>query len=86
VFSQVLRLGPGISEYYLPWLERTYPHLAHRYERLYRRNSPPGFYAEEVKERVRALKQKYGLSDRIPEIKVERAASPAATQLQLFAV
>lgn len=86
VFTQVLRLGPGISEYYLPWLERTYPHLAHRYERLYRRNSPPGFYGEGVKERVRALKEKYGLSDRIPEIKVERAAPPAATQLQLFAV
>jgi DNA repair photolyase len=84
VFSQSLRLGPGISEYYLPWLERAHPHLAHDYGRLYRRNSPPAHYADRVKERVRALKTKYGLRDRIPEIKIEPAAPPAPTQLSLF--
>jgi DNA repair photolyase len=86
VFSQALRLGPGISEYYLPWLERTFPHLTHEYERLYRRNFPPAYYADTVTERVRALKRKHGLRDRMPEIKVERAAPPVVpVQLGLFA-
>jgi DNA repair photolyase len=84
VFSQVLRLGPGISDYYLPWLESEYPRLARHYERLYRRNSPPAYYADQINERVRALKRKHGLRDRIPEIKVERASPPAPTQLGLF--
>jgi DNA repair photolyase len=85
IFSQALRLGPGISEYYLPWLERTHPHLAHQYGRLYRRNYPPAQYAEAVKARVRALKTKYGFQDRMPEVKVERVAPPAQLQLGLFA-
>lgn len=87
IFSQSLRLGPGISEYYLPWLEQAHPQLAREYERLYRRNSPPAHYADRIKERVRILKQKHGLRDRIPEIKVERAAPPPLpTQLRLFTV
>lgn len=86
VFSQSLRLGPGISEYYLPWLESTYPGLVHQYERLYRRNSPPAYYGDVIKERVRALKQKHGLKDRVPDMKVERLApAPVPVQLGLFA-
>jgi DNA repair photolyase len=85
VFSQSLRLGPGISEYYLPWLERTYPHLARQYERLYHRNSPPAHYTQAVQARVRALKQKHGLQDRVPEMKARRPTPQAmATQLGLF--
>ncbi len=84
IFSQPLRLGPGISEYYLPWLERAHPHLAHDYQRLYRYNSPPAHYADRVKERVRTLKAKHGLQDRIPEIKIERASPPLPTQLRLL--
>jgi len=37
----VLRLGPGISEYYLPFLEREHPRLVARYQHLYRRNYAP---------------------------------------------
>jgi DNA repair photolyase len=84
IFSQPLRLGPGISEYYLPWLEATYPHLVKQYERLYRRNSPPAYYGDVVKERVRALKKKHGFTDRVPEIKVEKVSPPAPMQLALF--
>lgn len=53
VFSQVLRLGPGISEYYLPWLRAEFPELAERYQQLHRRNSPPGAYSEMVQARAR---------------------------------
>jgi DNA repair photolyase len=85
IFTQALRLGPGITEYYLPWLERTYPHLAGQYQRLYRRNYPPAHYADAVKARVHALKEKHGLTDRVPEMKVERVTPPAQLQLGLFA-
>src|SRR5947209_4030491 len=64
VFAQVLRLGPGISEYYLPFLQAQFPELVERYERLYRRNTAPGMYSDAVHARVRSLKERYGLADR----------------------
>jgi DNA repair photolyase len=83
LFSQALRLGPGISEYYLPWLQAAHPDLATRYRRLYARNSPPASYSDAVQARVRELKRRYGLSDRTPPMK-ERIIPPAPAQLSLF--
>jgi len=85
LFSQALRLGPGISEYYLPWLEREFPELAARYRRLYVRNSPPGSYADEVHGRVTALKRKYGLIEERVAVKERLPAPPLPIQLNLFA-
>jgi DNA repair photolyase len=82
IFSQALRLGPGISEYYLPWLEKEFPELESRYRQLYRRNSPPGVYADAVGRKVRELKRTYGIADRTPAIK-ERVAKVAETPRQL---
>jgi DNA repair photolyase len=82
LFSQPLRLGPGITEYYVPFIEREFPHLLPRYERLYRRNSPPGLYSEEVQRRVRELKRRYGLEGRRIPAK-ERPSAPV--QLEMFA-
>jgi DNA repair photolyase len=68
VFSQVLRLGPGISEYYLPFIQSEFPELAAGYKRLYLRNYAPGAYSEMVGTQVKLLKEKYGLlQDRMPE-------------------
>ncbi len=84
VFSQSLRLGPGISEYYLPFIEAEFPELASKYAALYRRNSPPGAYAELVRERVRKLKTRYRLfEERVPA--KERPRHPVRPQqLALF--
>jgi DNA repair photolyase len=82
VFSQALRLGPGISEYYLPWLEREFPELAARYRQLYRHNSPPGAYADAVGRKVAQLKRKYEIADRTPVIK-ERVATVVEVPRQL---
>lgn len=82
IFSQALRLGPGISEYYLPWLEREFPELVPRYQQLYRRNSPPGVYADAVGRTVGELKRKYRIADRTPIIK-ERVATMAEVPRQL---
>lgn len=85
VFSQSLRLGPGISEYYLPFIEREYPHLAPRYEALYARNSPPSAYAERVTSTVRELKGRYGIVDERISAKTAPPRRPVAIQLDLFA-
>jgi len=61
LFSQPLRLGPGISDYYLPFIEREFPELLPTYTRLYGRNYPPAEYAERIQRTVRALKERYGL-------------------------
>ena len=82
IFSQALRLGPGISEHYLPWLEREFPELVPRYQQLYRRNSPPGVYADAVGRTVGELKRKYRIDDRTPIIK-ERVATMAEVPRQL---
>jgi DNA repair photolyase len=84
LFSQVLRLGPGITEYYVPFLKREFPHLAERYRRLYHGKNASGRYAEEIGARVKVLKQRYGLTDRHPPAKVRSAPRPVPEQLALF--
>ncbi len=82
--SQVLRLGPGISDYYLPFIERDYPKLMKSYQGLYRGNYAPQYYAETIKQRVDDLRSKYGLSwDRVPTTKAQPLK--IHQQLDLFA-
>jgi len=83
VWGSSLRLGPGISEYYLPFIERTYPALAERYGRLYRRNSAPGEYTAMVQRRVDELKRHYHLLDR-PAPARERPVTSLPMQMSLF--
>lgn len=84
LFGQVLRLGPGISEYYLPFIHREFPALAARYDKLYQRNSPPGAYSEAVQLRVDQLKERYGIPLSGTPVK-QRASTPRLTsQLSLF--
>jgi len=73
----------GVEFNYLPFIERTYPALAERYGRLYRRNSAPGEYIAMVQRRVDELKRRYHLLDRPAPVK-ERAAPPLPLQMSLF--
>jgi hypothetical protein len=80
----VLRLGPGISEYYLPFIEAEYPELAERYRRLYPGNYAPAQYGEAVKRRVEELQARYGLEREAVRTK-ERARPPTRpVQMLLF--
>jgi DNA repair photolyase len=84
VWAGVLRLGHGISEYYLPFLQREYPELAERYIHLYHRNYAPAAYNDMIHARVSFLKQRYGLL-RERATATERATPPTAPiQLTLF--
>src|SRR5947209_2395654 len=84
VFAQALRLGAGISEYYLPFIEREYPQLAPRYDALYSRNSPPALYTERVSRLVRRLKERYGVAEERVVSKEHLSREPTAVQLGLF--
>ena len=84
--SSVLRLGPGITEYYLPFIEREFPRLRASYRQLYRGNYTPGFYSETISKRVDDLRLKYGLTeDRIRPTKPQ-ALNNHSRQLDLFSV
>lgn len=84
VWPGVLRLGPGISEYYLPFLKREFPHLLPRYHRLYPRNYAPGRYVQEIEAMVTDLRRRHGIVEERVTAKA-RPPEPAATQLALFA-
>jgi DNA repair photolyase len=83
LFSQVLRLGPGISEYYLPFIEHEFPDLVARYRRLYHGNNAAGSYIAEIESVVRELKAQYGLANRSIEIRERPLRLPQPAQLAL---
>lgn len=83
--SHALRLGPGISEYYEPFLEREFPHLKSAYKQLYRGNYVPSYYADTIRKRVDDLRIKYRLTEeRSPGKPSVPANSQPAQQLDLF--
>ena len=58
----VLHVRTTIRAHFMPWLERTYPDLAPLYHELYgTRSYAPKAYQEEVAERFRRLRARYGL-------------------------
>ncbi|HEV3313152.1 MAG TPA: radical SAM protein [Chloroflexota bacterium] len=84
--ANVLRLGPGISDYYLPFIEREFPRLAQSYEQLYRGNYAPGYYTQTIMRRVDDLRLKYRLTGERPIAQPKRNVShPSIRQLDLFA-
>ena len=83
--SNVLRLGPGVSEYYLAFIEREFPSLKRPYERLYRGNYAPGYYVETIQKRINDLRLKYRLTDtRIGATSTPRKPVAGGRQLDLF--
>ncbi|HZT96797.1 MAG TPA: radical SAM protein, partial [Chloroflexota bacterium] len=60
--TRVLRLGKGIGDYYLPFVEREFPGLRRSYADLYRGDYAPEYYVQTIRARVDDLRQRYGLS------------------------
>ena len=84
IWANLLYLQPGTREHFLTALERDWPELLPKYERLYRR----GAYlqrdtTEPVRERVRALAHSHGVRDRRGK-RLEPA--PEAEQLRIAAM
>jgi len=68
VWGGMLRLGPGVREYYLSFLQREHPELLPRYVELYHRVNAPAAYRHMVMARVDSLRRRYVLArDRRPD-------------------
>jgi DNA repair photolyase len=63
----VMHLQDGTRAHFMSFLEREFPSLRPRYERLYARKYPPAAYREEIKGMVRLLQRRYQLTARVEE-------------------
>jgi DNA repair photolyase len=64
VGCNVMYLQDGTRSHFMRFLEREFPHMAPRMERLYAKKSPPPAYSKEVKAMVRVLQERYGMASR----------------------
>jgi DNA repair photolyase len=84
VWANLLYLRPGTREHFLAALERDWPELLPKYERLYRRGAYlPRRETDPVRERVRALARRHDVRDRRRE---PLEPAPQAEQLQIAAM
>ena len=87
----VLHIRPGVREVFEPWLRRSRPDLAERYERLYSRSYAPQELRRRITRTVRDLVEQYGgTRARPPVVRGEQQARetddvhPATEQLSLL--
>ena len=84
VWTNVLYLRPGTREHFLANLERDWPELVPRYERLYDgRVYLPKSQIEPVRREVADLRQRFDIADRRRVRILPIAASPPSEQLEL---
>lgn len=84
IWANLLYLRPGTREHFLAALERDWPELLPRYERLYRHGAYlPRRHTDPVRERVRRLARSHGVRDR-RRVRLEPVAQ--AEQLQIAAM
>ena len=82
VGCNVMYLQDGTRTHFMQFIEREFPALRPRFERLYAKKYPPDAYRKDLKDTVRLLQQRYGLGRRPSEgaaLDDESAASAAAT-------
>jgi DNA repair photolyase len=64
VGCNVMYLQDGTRSHFMKFIEREFPSMLPRFERLYVKKYPPDAYRKEVQAMVRALQQRYGLTKR----------------------
>jgi len=64
VGCNVMYLQDGTRTHFMKFIEREFPAMAPRFEKLYRTKYPPDAYRREVQGMVRMLQQRYGLDHR----------------------
>jgi DNA repair photolyase len=60
----VMYLQDGTRTHFLAFLEREFPSMRPRFERLYQKKYPPDAYRKEVQAMVRVLQERYALPRR----------------------
>jgi len=64
VGCNVMHLQDGTRSHFMAFIEREFPSMRPRFDRLYARKYPPESYTREVKAMVRVLQARYGLTRR----------------------
>jgi len=64
VGCNVMYLQDGTRTHFMKFIERDFPAMTPRFERLYAKKYPPDAYRNEVRSMVRVLQERYGLSRR----------------------
>ena len=64
VGCNVMHLQDGTRTHFMNFIEREFPAMLPRFERLYARKYPPDAYRKEVQAMVRVLQDRYGLARR----------------------
>ncbi len=81
----VMYLQEGTRTHFLKFIERDFPEMKPRFERLYARKYPPVAYTREIKAMVGLLQKRHGLSGRESNHDAkEEAPSPEWEQVRLF--
>ena len=82
VGCNVMYLQDGTRTHFMKFIEREFPAMLPRFERLYAKKYPPETYRKEVQGMVRVLQERYGLNKREDASKPrEVAGKPEATQV-----
>jgi DNA repair photolyase len=64
VGCNVMYLQDGTRAHFMKFIEREFPSMAPRFEKLYAKKYPPDAYRKEVQGMVKVLQARYGLSKR----------------------
>jgi len=82
VGCNVMYLQDGTRTHFMKFIEREFPAMLPRFERLYAKKYPPETYRKEVQGMVRVLQERYGLNKREDASKPrEVVGEPEATQV-----
>ena len=82
VGCNVMYLQDGTRTHFMKFIEREFPAMLPRFERLYTKKYPPETYRKEVQGMVRVLQERYGLNRREDASKPRDVArAPEATQV-----
>ncbi len=74
VGCNVMYLQEGTRAHFLGFIEREFPAMRPRFERLYQKKYPPEAYRKEVKAMVRVLQQRYGMARRDDTVETQGSA------------
>jgi DNA repair photolyase len=85
VGCNVMYLQDGTRTHFMKFVEREFPAMAPRFERLYTKKYPPEAYRKEVKAMVRVLQERYGLIRREDANRPPESAAPADPEQVGFA-
>jgi hypothetical protein len=80
-----MHLQGGTRDHFMNFIQRDFPSMLPRYERLYARKHAPAAYRREVQAMVRVLQDRYGLSRRQDPPGAAAPGDPAEPEQAAFA-